>query len=118
MTAEGAQKIIEYNFVLSKLGSPIVLVGSSHYWSWAGSGPSLPLKGAKANNQDTEVTWLFPKVLAMKLGRCCHAHWLLAFTRLYLCLMALSILERVLSIIEKFLTGPTLCLRCCEDFCF
>lgn len=40
----GAQRIIECNLVLSKFQSAVLVVGSSHYWSWAGSGPPLPLR--------------------------------------------------------------------------
>lgn len=43
---EGAQEKTDCTTALSKLGSPIVLVGSSYYWTWVGSGPSMPLRGA------------------------------------------------------------------------
>lgn len=117
---EGAQKKTECTMVLSKLGSPIVLVGSSHYWTWAGSGPSMPLRGAPFSCKSQQPRYLaLPWALGDEAGEMLPSSQAAALFYLYSPLShSIAILERVLSIIDIFLTSSILSLRCWEDFCF
>jgi len=81
---EGAQKKTECTMVLSKLGSPIALVGSSHYWTWAGSGPSMPLRGAPFSWKSQQSRYLaLPWALGDEAGEMLPSSWAAALLYLY-----------------------------------